>query len=71
MVKKPNGQYEIKVFEVCLKLVNPNTDSDEVECLLSTLIYQGYMKGYIAHNQQKVVVSTSNSFPKIENQHEK
>ena len=32
-------------------------DSEEVECLLAGMIFKGYMKGYIAHQQQKVVLS--------------
>ncbi|KAJ5315055.1 hypothetical protein N7476_005362 [Penicillium atrosanguineum] len=39
-------------------------DMDEVECLLSNLIYKGLMKGYIARERGIVVLSKNNSaFP--------
>ncbi|KAL1882234.1 COP9 signalosome (CSN) subunit [Diaporthe australafricana] len=39
-------------------------DSDEVECLLANMIYKGLMKGYIARQQQFVVLSKKNdAFP--------
>lgn len=39
-------------------------DKDEVECFLANMIYKGYMKGYIAREQSKIVLSKKNdAFP--------
>lgn len=39
-------------------------DKDEVECFLANMIYKGYMKGYIAREQAKIVLSKKNdAFP--------
>lgn len=38
-------------------------DNDEVECLLANMIYKGLMKGYIAREHGKVVLSKAGAFP--------
>ncbi|KAL3472909.1 hypothetical protein BJX99DRAFT_249316 [Aspergillus californicus] len=38
-------------------------DIDEVECLLSNLIYKGLMKGYIARERGMIVLSKGGAFP--------
>ncbi|PYH96359.1 COP9 signalosome complex subunit [Aspergillus ellipticus CBS 707.79] len=38
-------------------------DMDEVECLLSNLIYKGLMKGYISRERSMVVLSKGGAFP--------
>ncbi|CZT00507.1 related to CSN12-signalosome component [Rhynchosporium agropyri] len=38
-------------------------DGDEVECLLSTMIYKNLMKGYIARERGIVVLSKGGAFP--------
>ena len=39
--------------------------SDEIECVLANLIYNSYIKGYIAHQHGKLVVSKDNAFPAL------
>merc|ERR1712176_1504199 len=39
-------------------------DIDELECILSTLIFKKLVKGYIAH-QTAIVLSTKTAFPPI------
>ncbi len=36
---------------------------DEIECLVSNLIYQGKIKGYISHQKRFLVVSKTDPFP--------
>lgn len=38
-------------------------DKDEVECFIANMIYKGFMKGYIAREQGKVVLSKTGAFP--------
>lgn len=50
---------------------NPQRDNDdfldetETECIVSALIANGYMKGYIAHTHKKIVMSQKDPFPII------
>ncbi|EOD52020.1 putative cop9 signalosome complex subunit 12 protein [Neofusicoccum parvum UCRNP2] len=38
-------------------------DNDEIECLLANMIYKSLMKGYIAREHGKVVLSKAGAFP--------
>ena len=40
-----------------------NTDLDEIECLLSNLIFQNRMKGYISHEKRFLILSKVDPFP--------
>jgi hypothetical protein len=41
-------------------------DQEEVECIVANLIHQQFIKGYIAHKQQVLVVSKKEPFPSIQ-----
>ena len=38
-------------------------DTDEVHCIISNLIYEGHIKGYISLQHQKLIISKQNPFP--------
>ncbi|KAF1988546.1 hypothetical protein K402DRAFT_445368 [Aulographum hederae CBS 113979] len=38
-------------------------DSEDVECFAANMIYKGFMKGYISHEHQIVVLSRTEAFP--------
>jgi hypothetical protein len=38
---------------------------DEAECYVAIMIYQGYMRGYISHEKQMVVLASTNAFPRV------
>ena len=40
-------------------------EPDEIECIVANLIYAGYVKGYIAHQHGKVVLSKQDAFPAL------
>jgi len=40
-------------------------DLDEVECIVTNLIFEGKIKGYISHQHKKLVVSKQNTFPPL------
>ncbi|CAH8500861.1 unnamed protein product [Heterobilharzia americana] len=42
-----------------------DVDPDETECILANLIHEGKIKGYLAHQQQKLVVSKLQAFPPL------
>ena len=40
-------------------------DEDDVECAVANLIHKKYVKGYISHKSQTVVLSKVEPFPPI------
>ncbi|WVR04618.1 hypothetical protein IAU60_001629 [Kwoniella sp. DSM 27419] len=53
----------ISTFRLALELHGVEVDSDEVECMVANMIYRGFMKGYISHEKQMVVLAKTNPFP--------
>lgn len=41
------------------------TSMDEIECIITNLIFKGYMKGYMSHQKKILVVSKAQPFPPI------
>ena len=39
-------------------------DVDEIECVLSNLIYKGVVRGYISHEKRTLVLSKKEGFPR-------
>ncbi|XP_044144321.1 PCI domain-containing protein 2 [Bufo gargarizans] len=59
-------QLSLDAFLVALRFMQvEDVDIDEVNCILSNLIYMGHIKGYISHQHQKLVVSRQNPFPPL------
>jgi len=40
-------------------------DMPELECVLSNLIYKGWVKGYVSSTKKVLVLSKQNPFPKL------
>ena len=38
---------------------------EEAECLVANMIYKGFMRGYISHEKQMVVLANANAFPRL------
>ncbi|OZJ03298.1 hypothetical protein BZG36_02275 [Bifiguratus adelaidae] len=58
-------------FQDCLAALKFSTGDNsytlyDVESNLVSLIDQGYIKGYIAHDQQVVILSKTNAFPQVD-----
>ncbi len=59
-------QMPVKAFLVALQMMKvEDIDSDETQCILANLIFEGKIKGYISHQHQKVVVSKQQAFPPL------
>ncbi|CAH3119191.1 unnamed protein product [Pocillopora meandrina] len=59
-------QLSLDAFVVALRAMQvEDIDVTEVECIVANLIYMGYIKGYISHQHQKLVVSKQNPFPAL------
>lgn len=54
----------LQAFVIALQWMGQDTDIDEVECLLTNLIYQNKIKGYISHEKRFMIVSKTDPFPK-------
>lgn len=38
---------------------------EEAECLVANMIFKGFMRGYISHEKQMVVLANTNAFPQL------
>ncbi|RLN89312.1 hypothetical protein BBJ28_00019492, partial [Nothophytophthora sp. Chile5] len=53
-------------FQVVLRFATGgDMDMDEIECILTNLIFKGYIKGYMSHTKKILVVSKAQPFPPI------
>ncbi|THG04594.1 hypothetical protein TEA_004672 [Camellia sinensis var. sinensis] len=66
-LKDPSKAHQIKleVIVKALKWLEMDMDVDEVECIMSILIYKNLVKGYFAHKSKVVVLSKQDPFPKL------
>ncbi|XP_044731020.1 PCI domain-containing protein 2 [Chrysoperla carnea] len=59
-------QIPVEALQCALEFVGQtDVDLDETECIVSNLIFEGKIKGYISHQHRKVVVSKQNPFPPL------
>ncbi len=59
-------QMPVQAFLAALQMMRvEDIDSDETQCILANLIYEGKIKGYISHQHQKLVVSKQQAFPPL------
>jgi len=65
MQKVPSNKIDLKMFRRCLAAIGIDMETDEIECIVANLIYAGYVKGYIAHQHGKVVLSKQDAFPAL------
>ncbi|CDP03170.1 unnamed protein product [Coffea canephora] len=65
--KDPNKAHQIKleIIVKAMKWLEMDMDVDEVECIMSILIYKNLVKGYFAHKSKVVVLSKQDPFPKL------
>ncbi|KAJ0524313.1 putative proteasome component (PCI) domain, winged helix-like DNA-binding domain superfamily [Helianthus annuus] len=65
--KDPSKAHQIKLEMIvkALKWLKMEMDLDEVECIMSILIYKNLVKGYFAHKSKVAVLSKQDPFPKL------
>ena len=39
--------------------------AEEAECLVANMIYKGFIRGYISHEKQMVVLAKADAFPRL------
>ncbi|CAH0477164.1 unnamed protein product [Peronospora belbahrii] len=63
-----NHQLQLQDFQLALHFsTGKSMDLDEIECVLTNLIFKGYIKGYMSHTKKILVVSKTQPFPPILN----
>ncbi|TDH70920.1 uncharacterized protein CCR75_008829 [Bremia lactucae] len=61
-----NHQLQMQDFQIALSVASGHSmDVDEIECVLTNLIFKGYIKGYMSHTKKILVVSKTDPFPSI------
>ncbi|KJA29706.1 hypothetical protein HYPSUDRAFT_31686 [Hypholoma sublateritium FD-334 SS-4] len=54
----------ISMFHTALKVSGTDMTEEEAECLVANMIYRNFMRGYISHEKQMVVLAATNTFPR-------
>jgi len=55
----------VSMFHASLRISGNEVSMDEAECFVANMIYKGYMRGYISHEKQMVVLASTNAFPRL------
>ncbi|EMD40529.1 hypothetical protein CERSUDRAFT_111125 [Gelatoporia subvermispora B] len=55
----------ISLFHASLNIAGMDVSQEEAECLVANMVYRGYMRGYISHEKQMVVLANTNAFPRL------
>ena len=55
----------ISMFHTALSVSGIEVPEEEAECLVANMIYKGFMRGYLSHEKQMVVLSSVSAFPRM------
>jgi hypothetical protein len=56
-------QIRLDQLSTAFKWLGMPIDLDEIECILSNLIFKGYIRGYLSHAKRTLVLSKRDPFP--------
>ncbi|EGO02348.1 hypothetical protein SERLA73DRAFT_178247 [Serpula lacrymans var. lacrymans S7.3] len=65
VVSEKSTRIPISMFHCSLRISGVHISQEEAECLVANMIYKGYMRGYISHEKQMVVLASTNTFPRL------
>ncbi|KDR84093.1 hypothetical protein GALMADRAFT_275300 [Galerina marginata CBS 339.88] len=54
----------ISMFHTALSISGIDVPDEEAECLVANMIYRNFIRGYISHEKQMVVLASTNAFPR-------
>ncbi|KAE9387105.1 hypothetical protein BT96DRAFT_867565 [Gymnopus androsaceus JB14] len=60
-----SSRIPISMFHCSLRISGMDVVQEEAECLVANMIYKGFMRGYISHEKQMVVLAMTNPFPRL------
>ncbi|KAI0722381.1 COP9 signalosome complex subunit 12 [Cerioporus squamosus] len=55
----------VSMFHAALSIAVEDMAPEEAECLVANMIYKGFMRGYISHEKQMVVLAKTDAFPRL------
>ena len=58
-------QVPLRLLSIALDFVGGSLPAEELECIVAGLIYARFVKGYISHSKQTLVLSKINPFPNM------
>lgn len=64
VMRDKNSRFNLKVVLPSLNNIGIKMEIEELECIIASLIYQGYIQGYISHEKKILVLSKEKPFPK-------
>ncbi|KAI0271969.1 hypothetical protein BGY98DRAFT_1004457 [Russula aff. rugulosa BPL654] len=65
VVSEKSNRIPVAMFHSSLRVSGMDVSSEEAECLVANMVYKGYMRGYISHEKQMVVLANTNAFPRL------
>jgi hypothetical protein len=65
VASKKSNRIPVANFHSSLRVSGMDVSFEEAECLVANMIYKGYMRGYISHEKQMVVLANANAFPRL------
>ncbi len=55
----------IALFHTALRISGLDIPEEEAECLVANQIYRNFLRGYISHEKQMVVLASAKTFPRV------
>ena len=55
----------VSMVHCSLRISGNDVSMDEAECFVGNMIYKGYMRVYISHEKQMVMLARTNAFPRL------
>lgn len=52
------------MFHSALAVSGAELSEEEAECMVANMIFRGFIRGYISHEKQMVVLASTNTFPR-------
>ncbi|KAF8505867.1 hypothetical protein F5888DRAFT_1604664 [Russula emetica] len=65
VVSEKSNRIPVAMLHSSLRVSGMDVSSEEAECLVANMVYKGYMRGYISHEKQMVVLANTNAFPRL------
>ena len=63
IVNEKSLRVPISAFHAGFIVAGQNMDVAEAECMVANMIHKGYIRGYISHEKQMVVLAKVAAFP--------
>ncbi|KAJ7055103.1 hypothetical protein C8F01DRAFT_1221247 [Mycena amicta] len=63
LILEKKTRINLTLFHAGLRASGLDVEVEEAECLVANMIYKGFIRGYISHEKQMVVLAAANAFP--------